>query len=321
MNGWRRGATWWLLLVGLCVALGAPTRWFAGVDHGGPDLGSVMRWEFAWPRALLAVMIGSGIGAAGWICQRVARNPLASPGLLGIPAAAATAVVVLLASAGGRVLASWAVPAAASIGGVVGAALLLLAVELLHSFDGTRVLLVGVALGGVFGAATFAIALTTEPVVYQFAMAWLGGSLATASWRDFALLHPPWALSIAVLLLATPRLVVLGFDDATAASLGLGVRRARRLAFLLAAGLTAICVSMGGAFGLLGFAAPHLARRVGGRAADRPADAAVAGAAALLLADGLGHSGWLGCELPAGVAVAGLCLPWLCCELLRVPLR
>ena len=56
------------------------------------------------PRALTAVLVGAAFGISGAIFQSVARNPLASPDIIGIDAgasAAAVACIVLLdASAG-----------------------------------------------------------------------------------------------------------------------------------------------------------------------------------------------------------------------------
>lgn len=302
-------------IAGLWLVLGDPTGWFGLRD--GVSWQSVWHWQFAWPRALLAALIGSGLGAAGWICQRLARNPLASPALLGIPAAAGTAVMVAILLAGDTVLQSYTLPGAAMTGGLLGAALLWLAAERRFAWHGTRLLLVGVAIGGVFAAVTFALALFTEPVVYRFATGWLAGSLATATWNDVVLIHWPWALLLLLSLLATRPMLVLGFDDDSSASLGVCPRRWRRRAFVLAALLTSLCVTGGGAFAFVGFAAPHLARRLGGTAADRPGSAALAGAAMLLLADGLCRRELIGFELPTGVAVAALCVPWLLVEVAR----
>lgn len=302
------------LLAGLLAALGPPHAWFA--TPADNDWRSVRHWHVAWPRAVLAAMLGSGLGAAGWICQRLAHNPLASPALLGVPAAAATGVLTLIAFCGDVVLHAFAIPSAAMAGGLLAGGLLVAIAELRFAWHGTRLLLVGIALGALFTAATFAIALHMDPFAYRFAMAWLAGSLATSSWADVGRLYVPWALLLALCLRCTPPLLLLGFDDDTAGSLGVAPRRWRRTAFLLAVALTALCVSGGGAFAFVGFAAPHLARRSGGTSADTPATAACVGAALLLLADGLVQSGALGRSAPTGVVLAGLCLPWIALELL-----
>ena len=46
------------------------------------------------PRSLIAALVGASLAVAGAIMQGLTRNPLASPGILGVNAGAAFAVVV-----------------------------------------------------------------------------------------------------------------------------------------------------------------------------------------------------------------------------------
>ena len=48
------------------------------------------------PRALVAAIVGAGLGAAGATLQGFTRNPLAAPGLLGFSACAALGAVLAL---------------------------------------------------------------------------------------------------------------------------------------------------------------------------------------------------------------------------------
>lgn len=55
-------------------------------------------WELRMPRALLSILVGSGLAVAGAAMQTLVQNPLADPYLLGISSGAsvgATAVIVL----------------------------------------------------------------------------------------------------------------------------------------------------------------------------------------------------------------------------------
>ena len=45
---------------------------------------SAIVWEIRFPRALLAALVGAGLGLVGAALQAVTRNPLADPHLLGI---------------------------------------------------------------------------------------------------------------------------------------------------------------------------------------------------------------------------------------------
>src|SRR5688500_1081510 len=52
------------------------------------------------PRALLAVMTGAGLGAAGAAMQGLFRNPLADPGLMGVTAGASLAAALMIVVVG-----------------------------------------------------------------------------------------------------------------------------------------------------------------------------------------------------------------------------
>src|SRR3954454_11080396 len=73
-------------------------------------------WQLRFPRTLLALLVGGGLGLSGAVLQGALRNPLADPGLLGITGTAALGAVVAFYWG----LAERFAPALA-IGGLVGA--------------------------------------------------------------------------------------------------------------------------------------------------------------------------------------------------------
>ena len=81
------------------------------------------------PRAVLALVVGAGLGIAGASMQGLFRNPLADPGLIGVSAGAALAAVAVIVL-GGSVLhlitpaqRPWLLPAASFLGGLAATAL------------------------------------------------------------------------------------------------------------------------------------------------------------------------------------------------------
>src|SRR5688500_637012 len=52
------------------------------------------------PRALMAVLTGAGLGAAGAAMQGLFRNPLADPGLMGVTAGASLAAALMIVVVG-----------------------------------------------------------------------------------------------------------------------------------------------------------------------------------------------------------------------------
>ena len=73
-------------LVILVVALGGLALMVGATGFGVTE--AAILWELRLPRALLAVLIGGGLGLSGAVLQGAVRNPLADPALLGIGGAA-----------------------------------------------------------------------------------------------------------------------------------------------------------------------------------------------------------------------------------------
>src|SRR3546814_17387849 len=63
---------------------------------GNEDTAFIIR-RLRLPRGLTAALVGAGFGVSGAIFQRIARNPLATPDIIGLnPGAAAPAVFLIL---------------------------------------------------------------------------------------------------------------------------------------------------------------------------------------------------------------------------------
>ena len=82
-----------LLLVAVPLSLMAGRVW---IDPATTPNASLILAELRLPRALLAIVVGGGLGAAGAAMQGYLRNPLADPGLFGIAPGAALGAVVAL---------------------------------------------------------------------------------------------------------------------------------------------------------------------------------------------------------------------------------
>ena len=114
--------------------------------------------HFRLPKAITAILVGSGLAIAGLLMQTLFRNPLAGPFVLGISSGASLGVALLILGSGifGGVLAtiafsSWGLAIASSI----GAALVLLAV--LVTATKVRNTMSILIIGLMFGTVTSAI--------------------------------------------------------------------------------------------------------------------------------------------------------------------
>ena len=309
-----------LLLAALALAL--PLSLLAGrvwIDPTAP-LGSeaaLILAELRLPRALLAVLLGAGLGAAGAAMQGYLRNPLADPGLFGIAPGAALGAVLSFWT--GWASAGWALPAFA-LAGAAGAMLLL---TLIAGRNGGVVLftLAGMMIASLAGALmSLAISLSPTPFAMSEIVTWLMGALTDRSWREVWIAAPLTLAGIAVLRAAGRGLDALTLGEAAARSLGLEPRRLQLL-LVLGVGMTVGGgVAVAGIIGFVGLMVPHFVRPfTDGRPSRLIVPSALAGALLVLVADCLCRVLPLaGGELRLGIALSLLGAPFFLHLLLRL---
>jgi iron complex transport system permease protein len=273
--------------------------------------------EFRVPRILMALMLGSGMALSGWIAQSATRNPLASPEILTVPAAASFGVMLTLWLSKGQLLSSHLLPVTAASCGIVSALGVFLCAGRRRGLDGSGLLLIGISLASLLSAGTLFIALNSPPNLYQYAIGYLTGSLARASWEYVWMLLPAWWLLMWAALLARRQVEALLFEDELVNGLGGRADISRRLALCLSAALGAVCAGVGGNFAFLGFAAPHIARRASGGVLQPLWQVAATGALLLLASDMIGQTFWRPGEVPAGIVMAVAGAPLFVLVLLR----
>lgn len=236
--------------------------------------------------------------------QSVTRNPLASPGTLGVNAGAHLAVVV--AAATGLSLGSLSELGVAFIGAGLAAGLTLTIAAGVR-LTPARLILAGVAVTLLLSAITATLMILDEQRTAGLFF-WGQGTLVQTGMDGVRDAWPRLALAAAAaVLLARPLdLVLLG--EETAAGLGVRVRRLQLAAATVAVFLSAVAVTLTGPIGFVGLVAPHAVRLLGVRR-HRPllVGAALWGAAMVVGADVVARgirSTALTSELPAGVVTA-----------------
>jgi len=304
------------LVVALALSLLAGRVWIDPFAPGTRNAALIL-FELRLPRAVLAVVVGAGLGAAGATMQGYLRNPLADPGLFGIAPGAALGAVLSLWT--GYAAAAYALPAFALVG--AGGAMALLA--LIAGREGGVALftLAGMMIASLAGALmSLAISLAPTPFAMSEIVTWLMGALADRSWREVWVAAPLTLAGIAVLFVTGPSLDALMLGDAAARSLGVEPRRlqARMIAGI---GLTVgASVAVAGIIGFVGLIVPHLVRPLTDR---RPSQlivpSALAGALLLLVADCLCRVLPLaGGELRLGIALSLIGAPFFLHLLLQM---
>lgn len=261
------------------------------------------------PRLLAGVLVGAALGVAGTALQSLARNPLAAPDTLGVDAGAYLAVVV---TAGFGVSLPVLPAGGVAFAGGLAVAALVLGMSGGGAAGPTRLVLAGSAVGmALWSTATFVLILDPEGTVGLFA--WRAGSLVQTGLGGVARMAPVALVGIAGCLLLARRLDLLALGDATAAVMGIDVRRTRIAVVVLAVLLTAAAVAVAGPVGFVGLAAPAIVRVGGARLPEIHRHhvllplGGLAGVAVVLAADVLLRAllgGQRGVEVPTGVVTS-----------------
>lgn len=293
-----------LLLAGGAVALATlliargPSGWALGWP-------TEALWSLRWPRLLAAIAAGCGLAVAGTMLQRLLRNPLASPDILGLTAGATLAVVLAVMLFGAESMQLIA-PLAAFAGSLVVLSLLLLFGHRHHYSPGIMVL-VGVSLAALLNTA-LQVGLTRGQADALALLGWLAGSTYRVEARDAIALSGGVVVLVAISLTLHRALTLISIGTGVALSRGLDVPRARLALLLLVSLLCAVVTSLLGPVAFLGLLAPHMAALLGARRAlPQLLLAALLGGWLMLVSDWFGRSLLFPLEVPVGLVASILC--------------
>lgn len=215
-----------LLLLAVVLSLSLGTPYVAPADvlralSGASTPYDLVVLHLRLPRVVLAAVAGAAFGVAGTLIQSVARNPLASPDVIGITQGAGLAATVALTSGMAAVL----VAPTALVGGLL-AAVLLFALGARHGLAAQRFVLAGVAVAFGFRALTEVVMLTADPIDGLRAQIWLIGTLAGKGWTEAAWIGGTLLVLLPVLAWAGWALNSTALDDDTARGVGCARRPA-----------------------------------------------------------------------------------------------
>ena len=307
------------LVFGLLLLAAVPLSLLAGrvwLDPSATPNAALILGELRLPRAMLAIIVGGGLGAAGAAMQGYLRNPLADPGLFGIAPGAALGAVVALWF--GYAASPYLLPLFALIG--AGGAMALLAAIAGRTGGIALFTLAGLMVASLAGALT-ALAISLAPNAFAMSqiVLWLNGALTDRSWREVWLAGPLVAIGIAVLWRAGRGLDALTLGDEVARSLGIDTARLLWLLILGIALTVGASVAVAGIIGFVGLIVPHLVRPLTDRSPSQLiVPSALAGALLVLVADSIVRILPLVTELRLGIMLSLLGAPFFLWLLVRM---
>lgn len=223
--------------------------------------------DFRLPKAITAILVGSGLGISGLLMQTLFRNPLAGPFVLGISSGASLGVsLVILGSSlfggllAGSIMSNWSIVIAASLGSF----LVLLAVLAVSSRvrDTMAILIIGLMFGSITAAVVSVLSYFSSAEQLQQYIFWGFGSLSNLSWKEILIFFGIYAIGIVISVFSIKSLNSLLLGDNYAKSLGLNLKQSRLLIIIATSLIAGTITAFAGPIAFIGLAIPHLTRQI-----------------------------------------------------------
>ncbi len=271
-------------------------------------------WDIRFPRALLSIMVGSGLATVGACLQAVTRNPLADPHLLGISSGAAFGAILALLHTG-LFIGLLTVPLLAFIGALFATVLILGVSRFTGATSADRLVLTGVAVSFVIMAGANILIFLGDTRATHTVVFWMLGGLGFAQWSQLIYPFVILILCSSWILSKVSTLNAMTVGDETAYTLGIQVARFRLVVFVVCALITGVMVAFSGIIGFVGLMVPHIVRMlVGGDYIRVIPVSAILGAILLLWADIAARTIMAPEDIPIGIVtglVGGAFFIWL----------
>ena len=227
-------------------------------------------WEYIiinyrLPKAITAVLVGTGLSISGLLMQTLFRNPLAGPYVLGLSSGASLGVAFVILGAGFLpsflqiiALSSYGIVLASTLGSTLVLLLVLVVSQKLR--DTMAILIVGL----MFGSFTTAIVsvltyFSTAEQLQKFTF-WSLGNLGNLSWKSITVLAISVGFGLILSAGSIKPLNALLLGENYAKSMGLNYNRARLIIIFATSILAGSITAFAGPIAFIGLAVPHIAK-------------------------------------------------------------
>ena len=223
-------------------------------------------FDYRLPKAITAILTGSGLAVSGVLMQTLFKNPLAGPFVLGISSGASLGVALfilggsLLGIGSGLIVGKWGMVVAACTGSFFVLLIVLLVANRVR--DTMTLLIIGLMVGSLTAAFVSILAYFSKAEELQRYIFWSFGSLGDQSWTGVWILISCCLLGLLITFLMIKPLNGLLLGDVYAQSLGLNLKRSRMGIILATSILAGTLTAFTGPIAFIGLAVPHLVRQI-----------------------------------------------------------
>ncbi|WP_110686112.1 FecCD family ABC transporter permease [Salinicola aestuarinus] len=294
----------------------SPLAALQGLAGFGDPMNVFVVRELRLSRLMAGLATGAAFALSGCLMQTLARNRLATPGIIGIDNGATAFAVASVLGVGVGLA-----PPPMALAGAVTATVITFALASDIGTRGYRFLVAGIGVGAIFGALTQLLLAQVAIDAANAAYPWTVGSLnardaASLTWLEIGL-----GLGLIAALWFKRDLACLRFADSVATGLGVRVKRSRFAALAVSIALTGLAVAVAGPVGMVSLMGPEIARQLSSPRGVPLFGAALSGALVMVSADLVGRLLVAPIEIPVGIVTAIVGAPFLLWILLRPAAR
>lgn len=223
--------------------------------------------NYRLPKAITALLVGSGLSVSGLLMQTLFRNPLAGPYVLGISSGASLGVALLILGSsilGGSWLVLGSSHVLTSVAASLGSFLVLTAVMLVsRQLKNTMsILIVGLMFSSLSAALISVLAYFSSAESLQRYTFWGFGSLGNLTWTELVVFGLIYLLAMGFLLPVIKSLNSLLLGENYAKSIGINMKRTKYLILLSTSLFTGVITAFAGPIAFIGLAAPHVTKLI-----------------------------------------------------------
>jgi len=236
-------------------------------DGGNKDSWDYIILNYRLPKAITAILVGSGLAISGLLMQTLFRNPLAGPYVLGISSGASLGVALLILGSsiiGGSFRLLGQSQVLISIAASAGSFLVLFAVMIVSKQvkNTMSILIIGLMFSSLTSAVISVLAYFSSAENLQQYMFWGFGSLGNLTWTEVLIFSCLYLLAAVLILPVIKPLNSLLLGENYAKSIGINIKRTKNLVLIATSLLTGVITAFAGPIAFIGLAAPHMTKLI-----------------------------------------------------------
>ncbi|MBT8265884.1 MAG: iron ABC transporter permease [Bacteroidia bacterium] len=223
--------------------------------------------DYRLPKAITAIIVGSGLGISGLLMQTLFRNPLAGPFVLGISSGASLGVALVIMGAtffgatfAALLVSKWSLIIASSLGSFI---VLLVVITVSSKVrDTMAILIIGLMFASITAALVSVLSYFASAEQLQQYIFWGFGSLGNLSWSEVLILFLIYIFGLFLSIVSIKALNTLLLGENYAKSLGLNLKQSRMIIIVATSLLAGTITAFAGPIAFIGLAIPHIARQI-----------------------------------------------------------